>query len=142
MAFALRRFLYPSASVGASAGRAYGSFPGFAASPRVLVGRSASVNGAVRRRAANFRSPRYPRNLSQRSAGIGRAIMMVSDHVAVTRAVRFRRDSAVGRVARAGFGWAVSVGAALRPNPAVERTRRYMASLSEPRWRRAAHLVR
>ena len=142
MAFFLRRFLCPPVSVGDNAGCAFASLHGYAALPRVLAGRSASRNGAVCRLAVNLRSPRYPRNVSQRSAGIGRAIMMVSAQVGVTRAVRLLLDTAAGRVARAGFGWVVSVGAALRPNPAVERTRRYMASLSEPRWRRAAHLIR
>ena len=142
MAFTVRRFGFPAVRVGANVGRASASHPDFAASPLGFVDRSASINGAVRQLAANFRSPRFPRNVSRRRAGIGRAIMTVSAQVGATRAVRCPCDTAAGRVTRAGFGPAVNVSAALRPNPAFERTRRFGPSTWPSSTRRAVQLVR
>jgi hypothetical protein len=106
------------------------------------VRRSVSINGAVRHLGANFRSPRYPRNVSLRRGGIGRAIMKVGAQVGATRAVRYLCGIVVDRVARGGFGPVVSEGAALSPNPAFERTRRQMASTWRSSLRCAAQLGR
>jgi hypothetical protein len=55
--------------------------------------------------------------------------------------MRYRRALAINHVTRAGFGRAVSAGAALRPNPAFERTRRGSPSTWRLSGRRAAQLV-
>ena len=53
------------------------------------------------------------------------------------------RTNAVGlAIGLAGNSRGSSLSGGLRPNPAVERTRRHGPSSSELQWRRAAHLDR
>ena len=74
---------------------------------------------------------------------MGPAMVKVNVRGGATRAMRNVIAFAARSVTRAGFGRAVTVGGALWPNPAVERTCRGSASFSfEPLWRHAAHLVR
>ena len=128
MAFELRCSLYAAIGTGAHSGRTFASRPDIDTSPHAFVRCSASVNGAVQEVAADVWSPRCPRNMSLRRVSIGCAIMKSGGHICATRAVRFQSDIAAGRVARACFGRMVSAGAALSPNPAFERTRRFMFS--------------
>ena len=97
---------------------------------------------AVRKLTAHFLLSRFPRNVSLRSAGIGRAIMKVSAQISATRAVRVECEVAVGRVACARLGWVVRRRAALSPNQAFERTRRFMVSTWRADIRRAGYLAR
>ena len=83
---------------GANAGRAYGSHPDIDTSPRMLVGRCAAVNGAVRKLTANFLSPCFARNVSLRSAGTGRANMEVGAQVGATRGLGYLFVTAAGCV--------------------------------------------
>jgi hypothetical protein len=65
---------------------------------------------------------------------------MMETHVlvGVTPAMRHGRAIAINRVARAGLDWVVGASAALRPNPAFNRTCRGSASfLCSPLWRHA-----
>ena len=142
MAIDLRCFRYPAVIVGANAGRASVTPCGLATSPLAVVDGRAAANGAVREVTARFRSPRFPRNVSLRCGTMGRAIMTVSAQVVATGAVRCRVHVAGGRVARAGFGRVVRADAALIPNPAFERTRRFSASTWQASARRAAQLDR
>jgi hypothetical protein len=133
MAFTVWRFFRAQVSVGANGGRAPVSRRGFAASPLVLFDRCASGNGAVHRLSTKFPSPRFPRNVSQRRSTMERAIMEVRAHVNVTRAVRCLCGIAVVGVARAGFGRAASVSAAMRPNPAFNADVPWAALRAGPR---------
>ena len=125
MAFTVRRFLCAPVSGGAKAGRASVMHRGFATlplalaergasgaiaggasalrpdiatSPRAFVRRSTWVNGAVRKLTVNFRSPRCPRNVSLRRAGIGHAIVELSAQVGAPRGLRYPFATAAGCV--------------------------------------------
>ena len=96
----------------------------------------------MRKLIANCLLSRFARNVSLRRAGIGRAIMKVSAQVSATRAVRVESEVAVGRVACARLVWVVSGSAAVSPNQAFERTRRFSLSTWRTSARRAAQLDR
>ena len=126
---------------GANAGRAYVSRPDIDTSPRVLVCRCAVVNGAVRKLTANFLSPCIARNVSLRSARAGRANMEVGAQVAATRGLGYLFVAAAGCISSSRFGRRVRAWR-LIPNPAVNRTRRLMASTWRAAARRAGYLAR
>ena len=105
MAITLRRLSFPSVSAGAHSGRASASRPHIDTSPCAFVRCCASVNGAARQLAADVPSPRCPRNVSLRRAGIGRGIMKSGVHVCATRAalpMRHRGRVRCPRVLRSG----------------------------------------
>ena len=82
-----------------------------------------------------------PLRMSMRRTSSARVHPQVGILSQGTRAVHRNVTSGVRRVARAGFVPAVSVGAAMRPNPAVERTPICVTS-SALGGAGAAHLVR
>jgi len=102
----------------------------------------ASVNAALPQLVAHFSSPRFRRNVSLRRGRPGRASVEPADRMYVTRVMREVIAFAVHGVTCAGFGRVVEVGAALWPNQAFERTRRFSASTWPASARRAAQLDR
>ena len=126
---------------GANAGCAYVSRPDIDTSPRLLVCRCAAVNGAMRKLTANFLSPCFARNVSLRSAHAGRANMEVGAQVGATRGLGYLFVTAAGCVTSSRYGRRVRA-CRLIPNPAVNRTRRFIASTWRVSSRRAGYLAR
>ena len=168
MAFTVRRFLCAPVSGGANAGGASITAVGFVASPLAIVERGASganagrasalrpdvgtsprtftrccalVNSAVRKLTANFLSPCFARNVSLRSARARRANMEVGAEVVATRGLGYLLVTAAGCGTSSRFGRRVRAWR-LIPNPAVNRTRRFIASTWRVSSRRAGYLVR
>ena len=93
-----------------------------------VICRCASGNGAVRELARSGWSSRFPRNVALRCGRLGRGIMMACAPLGEGRVMRSGYRIAAGCVTDARFDQVVCLFTAMRPNPAFERTCRFMFS--------------
>ena len=93
---------------------------------RAIIGRCASGYGAVRELVRNAWWSRFPRNVALRCGRMGRGIMTACEHPGEGRVMRSGRHVAAGCVTNVRSGQVECLFTAMRPNPAFERTCRFM----------------